>query len=101
MNSPHVSVMVNEMLEYFEGLHIKVFFDGTLGAGGHAKAMLEAHPEIETYIGCDRDPSALMIAKQNLKAFEKKMKFFHGNFLDLDKMIASIGIKNVDGFFLT
>jgi 16S rRNA (cytosine1402-N4)-methyltransferase len=101
MTSPHVSVMVNEMLEYFNGLHIKAFFDGTLGAGGHAKAMLEAHPEIETYIGCDRDPLALMIAKQNLQAFEEKIKFFHGNFLDLDRMIASIGIKKVDGFFLT
>jgi 16S rRNA (cytosine1402-N4)-methyltransferase len=99
--APHISVMANEMLEYFKDSKIKVFFDGTLGAGGHAKAMLEAHPEIEMYIGCDRDPHALMIAKKNLAQFEHKMKFFHGNFVDLDQMIASVGVKKVDGFFLT
>lgn len=101
MTAPHISVMVDEMLEYFKDVSIKVFFDGTLGAGGHAKAMLEAHPEIEMYIGCDRDPMALMIAKRNLSAFAHKMQFFHGNFLDLDQMIASVGIEKVDGFFLT
>jgi 16S rRNA (cytosine1402-N4)-methyltransferase len=99
--SLHVSVMVDEMLEYFKDSSIKVFFDGTLGAGGHARAMLEAHPEIEMYIGCDRDPLALTIARENLAEFEHKMKFVHGNFLDLDQMIASVGVKKVDGFFLT
>ncbi len=98
--APHIPVMMNEMLEYFAGSSIKVFFDGTLGAGGHAKAMLEAHPEIEMYIGCDRDPMALAIAKENLSAFEHKIKFIHGNFLNLDQMIASVGVKQVDGFFL-
>lgn len=98
--SPHISVMMNEFLEYFKDSKIKVFFDGTLGAGGHAKALLETHPEIEMYIGCDRDPIALGIAKQNLKGFEQKLKLVHGNFLDLDKMIASLGVKEVDGFFL-
>ena len=53
------------------------------------------------YIGCDRDPLALMIARENLAEYEHKMKFVHGNFLDLDKMIASVGVKKVDGFFLT
>ena len=98
--TPHIPVMMNEFLEYFEGSSIKVFFDGTLGAGGHARAMLEAHPEIEMYIGCDRDPMALAIARENLSEFEHKIKFIHGNFLNLDQMIASVGVKQVDGFFL-
>ncbi len=98
--APHIPVMMDEMLEYFADVSIKVFFDGTLGAGGHAKAMLEAHPEIEMYIGCDQDPMALAIAKENLSAFEHKIKFIHGNFLNLDQMIASVGVKQVDGFFL-
>jgi 16S rRNA (cytosine1402-N4)-methyltransferase len=97
----HIPVMMSEMIEYFAGTSIKVFFDGTLGAGGHARAMLEAHPEIEMYIGCDRDQMALAIAKENLSEFEHKMKFVQGNFLDLDQMIASVGVKQVDGFFLT
>ena len=100
MTTPHIPVMKDEMLEYFSDVSIKVFFDGTTGAGGHAKALLEAHPEIETYIACDRDPMALAIARETLAPFAHKVKFVHGNFLDLDRMIASVGVKRVDGFFL-
>ncbi len=100
VKSPHISVMKDEMLEYFSDGSIRTFFDGTLGAGGHSRAILEAHPEIEMLIGCDRDPSALTIARENLLEWEDKIQFVHGNFLDLDQMITSIGLKEVDGFFL-
>lgn len=93
--------MIKEFLEYFEEVHIETFFDGTLGAGGHAKALLEAHPEIKTYIGCDRDLSSFELAKEKLKPWENKMKYVHGNFSDLDKHLKKLGVKNVDGFFLT
>lgn len=98
---PHIPVMKDELLEYFSDVSIRTFFDGTLGAGGHSRAILEAHPEIEMLIGCDRDPSAIMLAKGNLLEWEDKIQFVHGNFLDLDRMITSIGLKEVDGFFLT
>lgn len=97
----HEPVMVKECLEYFEGSNLKVFFDGTLGAGGHAKAILEAHPEIQLYIGCDRDDSAFEIAKEVLKPWETKVKFVHGNFCDLDSHLKSLGVESVNGFFLT
>ena len=97
----HTQVMLEECLKYFEDLSIEVFFDGTLGAGGHAKALLEAHPEIEKYIGCDRDESSLEIAKGTLKPWQDKVMFIHGNFADLDKYLQEMGISKVDGFFLT
>ena len=100
MKTAHVSVMVEEMLEYFGDMKLRTFFDGTLGAGGHSRAILEAHPEIETLIGCDRDPMALAIAREELLEWEDKIQFVHGNFLDLDRMITSVGLKEVDGFFL-
>ena len=101
MTRPHTSIMVEEMLEYFQDVQIRTFFDGTLGAGGHSRAILEAHPEIKLLIGCDRDPSALSLARQHLLPWEEKIAFVHGNFVDLDCMLASLGVKEVDGFFLT
>ena len=98
---PHISVMKNEVLESFKDVQLKVFFDGTLGAGGHAEAILEAHPEIEIYIGCDQDESAIEIAKTRLSKFSDKMRYVYGNFSDVDKHLQSLGIENVDGFFLT
>ncbi len=98
---PHLPVMLNEVLAIFEGVQIDTFFDGTLGAGGHARAILEAHPEIRTYIGCDQDPEALEIAKAYLEPWKKKMELVHGNFANLEQYLEMRKIKQVDGFFLT
>ena len=96
----HESVMVKEFLDHFEGQSISVFFDGTLGAGGHARAILEAHPEIELLIGCDRDPEAIEIARSHLQPWANKVEFFQGSFDDLDKYLSKRGVTQVDGFFL-
>jgi len=97
----HISVLSEEVLQYFSDMRLRTFYDGTLGAGGHARTILEAHPEIERYIGCDRDPEALAIARENLKAWKGKVDFIHGNFADLDSHLREKGISVVDGFFLT
>lgn len=96
----HKPVMCEEVLSMFHGAKLKVFFDGTTGAGGHAKLLLENHPEIELYIACDRDPSALEIAAQTLKPFKEKVKFVHSNHADIDKIIEELSVGAVDGFFL-
>ena len=97
----HVPVMEDECLKFFSDVKLKVFFEGTLGAGGHAKAILEAHPEIERYIGCDQDPEAIEIAKKVLAPWKDKVEFVHDNFVNLDRILAARKINQVDGFFLT
>ncbi len=97
----HIPVLLKECLEFFSGRELKVFFEGTLGAGGHAKALLEAHPEIERYIGCDQDPEAIEIAREHLKPWKDKVEFVHANFADLDQVLKDKKITKVDGFFLT
>ncbi len=97
----HIPVMLIESLEIFKDQKIKTFFDGTLGAAGFAKAMLGAHPEIETYYGFDQDKSALAIAKENLKDFEGRVTFVHSNFSRLKEELGERGIEQLDGFFLT
>lgn len=98
---PHVPIMVDEVLSLLKGLQIGVFFDGTLGAGGHAKAILTAHPEIQRYIGCDKDPESLAIAQENLASWAHKIDYVHGDFGRLDEHLNSLKIPSVDGFFLT
>ena len=98
---PHLSVMAEEMVQYFQGAELKIFIEGTLGAGGHAKRLLEAHPEIETYIGFDQDPEAIEIAKEVLKPWAHKVHFIHANFSEMDHHLEKMKIKKVDGFFLT
>ena len=99
--APHIPIMVGEVLSFLKDREIKVFFDGTLGAAGHAKAILETHPEIELYIGCDKDPEALEIARERLSPWKKKIEFVHGDFGRLDEHLNQLKIRSVDGFFLT
>ncbi len=96
----HFPVLLAEFLEYFEGINIKVFFDGTLGAAGHAQAILEAHPEIEIFIGCDQDKMALDLAQERLKPWMGKVVLFHGNFSELPDFLDKLNIQHVDGCFL-
>ena len=97
---PHISVMQEEVIDFFAGKKIHTFFDGTLGAGGHARALLQGHPEIQRYIGCDRDPDALNIAEQRLDPWKDKVEFIHGDFSHLDRYLQEREIESVDGFFL-
>ena len=100
MRQYHNPVLTQEVLFFFEKRKIKVFFDGTIGAGGHAKAILENHPEIEVYIGCDKDENALKISKKNLSSFGEKIKFIRGSFSNIDKYLEREKIIHVDGCLL-
>jgi 16S rRNA (cytosine1402-N4)-methyltransferase len=99
----HIPVLVAEVLAQFEGRKLLTFFDGTLGMGGHARALLEAHPEIETYIGCDRDPAALAKAEQALAGWKKKVRFVHGSYAEvaewvdgcIDGMLIDAGVSSM------
>lgn len=88
----HKPVLPNEILEFFERRDIRRFVDGTVGAGGHAKLVLQAHPEMETFYAVDRDISALKLAKQALGDF-KNVEYCHANFADLE-------VEGVDGILL-
>lgn len=99
----HKPVLVREVLEVFAEKKLRTFFDGTLGAGGHAKALLEAHPEIERYIGCDRDPRAHELAGKVLAPWEGKVEFVRGSYAEkveevegcLDGFLIDIGISSM------
>lgn len=93
---PHTPVLLQEFLRFFEGRTIKRFVDCTLGAGGHAKALLDHHSEIESYIGIDQDLEALEIAKKTLHPYLEKAAFHHGNFRHLKSYLST----KVDAIFV-
>lgn len=99
-SSPHIPVLLNEVLEAFKGHPIHHFIDGTTGAGGHARALLEAHPEIERWIGIDRDPTALKLAQERLQPWMDKVSLIHGNYSDLNQLLEQTPIQKVDGILV-
>jgi 16S rRNA (cytosine1402-N4)-methyltransferase len=63
--------------------------DATVGAGGHARALLEAGPEIEL-LGLDRDPDALALARSRLAAFGRRVRLVPENFADLETALEGL-----------
>lgn len=96
----HQSVLLKETVSSFEGLDLKVYVDGTLGAGGHAFEILKAHPEISLFIGIDQDESALEIAKDKLFPFKDKIELFQGNFFQIKSFLAKAQVEKVDGILV-
>ncbi len=99
--SQHTSVLLQEMLESIgpegpsEG---SIYVDGTFGAGGYSKAILEsANCQV---IGIDRDPYALEIGKKMAKSYQGRLHIIRGCFGDMIGLLAQIGIKRIDGVAL-
>lgn len=100
MSHPHLSVLLQEVIDTFKTSHLRVFLDGTLGAGGHSEAILQHHPEIELLIGIDQDDEALSIAKQRLQPWQDKISLVKGNFQEIEEILKKLSISNVDGILL-
>ena len=63
------------------------FVDATVGAGGHAEALLEAGPGVRL-LGLDRDPDALAAARARLARFEERVELRQADFGDLEHVLA-------------
>lgn len=77
----HVPVLVREVLEHLRPDRGGLYFDGTLGDGGHSEAILEASDSARV-IGVDQDPEALAVASRRLARFGERVELVHANFAD-------------------
>ncbi len=84
----HIAVMLGEVLEYLQPSEGGLYFDGTVGGGGHSAAILEAGPSARL-IGVDQDPEALDVAQRRLAVFGDRVKLLRANFADEAEAAAS------------
>jgi len=94
----HKSVMCEEVLSILNPADDCIYVDGTLGAGGHTRRILEeADCKV---IGIDKDPVAISLCN-DIKANHKNNFFtVNGSFSDLTDHILTLGFKKIDGILL-
>jgi 16S rRNA (cytosine1402-N4)-methyltransferase len=73
-----------------------VVVDATLGLGGHAEALLAAHPQL-TLVGLDRDPAALARSNERLAPYAERTHFVHAVYDQMPQVLADLGIDGVHG----
>ena len=100
MDFNHVSVLLDETIE---GLNINpdgIYFDGTLGGGGHSYEILKRLTGKGILIGVDQDGDAIDAASERLKEFEGKFQLVRSNYSEIETILNDLKISKIDGIVL-
>ena len=91
---PHLPVMVAEVVDVLRPVPPGPIVDATLGAGGHAVALLDALPR-HTLVGVDRDDVALALAGERLARFGDRVTLRQANFDHLADVVDGGAVSGV------
>lgn len=96
---PHIPVLLRDVVD---GLAVKRdgrYIDGTFGAGGYSKAILDAAPGVRV-LAIDRDPDAIRRGYALVDHFAGRLTLCEGRFSGLGKLAAAFGFSPCQGVTL-
>lgn len=99
MEFSHKPVMLEECMD---GLKIKengIYFDGTIGGGGHSFEILKRCDK-GRLIATDLDDEAIVAAKKRLAPYEGRFQIFKSNYKDYERVFEESDVQAVDGVLL-
>lgn len=96
----HQPVLLTEVISALQPFPGGVYLDGTVGAGGHAAALLTASEPDGLLFGFDQDPNALKIASQNLAGFGHRVSLHHSNFDQFEPVAQAHHLPPANGILL-
>ena len=96
----HKPVMLEECME---GLALKdggVWFDGTVGGGGHSYEILKRTSPSGRLIATDLDDEAIEAATKRLFPFDGRFAIYKSNYKDYERVFELAGVDKIDGAIL-
>jgi len=93
--SPHVPVLLDEVLRVLQPRAGGLYVDGTFGAGGYSRAMLDS-ADCRVY-ALDRDPAAIARGHDLARRYPDRLELLEGRFSDLTRLLTARGIAVVHG----
>ncbi|HEY4308196.1 MAG TPA: 16S rRNA (cytosine(1402)-N(4))-methyltransferase RsmH [Pirellulales bacterium] len=96
--SEHVPVLLAEVLEGLDPQSGQTFVDGTLGGGGHTRAIAERVGPTGLVVSFDRDPAAIDAGRESLAGLP--VRVVHANYRDIKQVLAELEVSQVNGVLL-
>jgi 16S rRNA (cytosine1402-N4)-methyltransferase len=90
--------MMDDIVHWLAPRAGQTIVDGTLGGGGHTRALAERVGESGRVISLDRDPAALAAAERNLQGLS--VTLVESNYCDLPEVLQQLDVQHVDGVVL-
>lgn len=98
MAQGHKPVLLAAVIDALNPRAGAIYVDGTFGAGGYSRALLEA-ADCAVW-GLDRDPEAVARGRALATDFAGRLSILHGRFGAMRRLLAAAGVTAVDGVVL-
>jgi len=89
--------MATEVVAVVSAVPSGVVLDATVGAGGHASAILESRPDLDL-VGLDQDPNALDAAGRTLAPYGRRVSLHRTRFDRLGETLDKAGVVSLVSF---
>jgi len=96
-SAPHIPVLLLPILDAVKPISGQ-WLDGTFGAGGYTRALLDAGAD--TVYAIDRDPEVFVRAETWANKYQNRLKLIRGTFGNLDTLAKKAGSGQLDGVVL-
>ena len=96
----HKSVMLDQTIQALNVKDGGIYFDGTLGGGGHSYEILKYSSPNGKLVATDLDTYAIGRANERLKEFEGRFALINDNFKNFLSVKEQLGVEEFDGILL-
>ena len=96
----HRPVLIDEVIKFLITDKSGIYFDATIGGGGHSYNILKKLKKNGILIGVDLDSEAVNFSKNRLKAFKNKKIIKKRNYADILEILKEENIDKIDGILL-
>lgn len=95
----HVPVLLKESVDFLVKNFDGIYFDGTVGFGGHSSEILNRLNEKGKLVATDKDFEAFSFCKEKFKS-DKRFSVYNTSFSDIDTIAKIEFIEKFDGIFV-
>ena len=96
----HIPVLYQETIDFLQPQPGGRYIDGTVGAGGHTRGILQASAPDGKILAFDRDREAIIYARQQLTDAGQRITFVHASYSRMAELAPAYGFDKADGILL-